>query len=91
MEKKDSTTITELLNIGKVTDTVPELVSTPPTVTQQAEPKQEVTLSNTERSPAAWRILPGEGDQIEANCGGHMFRGTSKEFSAMLRAGKYMK
>lgn len=86
LDKKESVTVAELLSVKKSVQE--EIKVTTPNMGQATT---EVRLGNSEMSPSSWRILPIDNDTIEATCGGHLFRGTSKQFSAMLRAGKYMK
>lgn len=80
----DVSSISDLLKITPKEETVKEepVKTELPKVTK----KKEIVLNNNERSPANWKLLP-DGDNIVAQCGSLMFKGTTSEFSAMLRSG----
>jgi hypothetical protein len=80
--REATSTVADLLSVQKVEPAKATLV---PKVAEA-----EVILGVNQRVPSSWKVLPTE-DGIEATCGGHMFAGSTADFSAMLRAGKYSK
>jgi hypothetical protein len=85
VQKGNATNLSELLTIQKVEPVTEPAIKTQPSVTPT-----EVKLGINECIPSNWRILPTEGG-IEATCGSHLFVGSTREFSDMLKAGKYTK
>jgi hypothetical protein len=74
------------------TITPPIATVTPPTTTTITPPAtSEVVLTNSEKNPSNWKILPGEDGTIEAYYGSHVYKGTTEGFNKLLSTGKYTK